>query len=59
MAWLSIFYATGNCDAGDAFSPYNVGILGQMIVRAVNDLGLEIDLQFEAYEQLTGYSVTR
>ncbi|MYH34839.1 MAG: trypsin-like peptidase domain-containing protein [Cenarchaeum sp. SB0669_bin_11] len=47
---LSIVDATGSYDAGDAFSPHYAGIPGQVIVSAVEDLGLGIDLQFEAFE---------
>ncbi len=47
---LSIVDAAGRYDAGEAFSPHYAGIPGHVVVKAVEELGLEIDLRFEEYE---------
>ena len=47
---LSIVDATGEYDASDAFSPHYACIHSQVVVSAVRDLGLGIELPFEQYE---------
>ena len=47
---LSIVDAAGRYDAGEAFSSHYAGIPGHVVVKAVEELGLEIDLRFEEYE---------
>ena len=47
---LSIVDATGRYDADDAFTPHYAGIPAQVVVEAVEDLGLGIELPFEQYE---------
>ena len=47
---LSIVDATGQYHAEDAFSPHYAGIPAQVLVKAVEDLGLGIQLPFEKYE---------
>lgn len=47
---LSIVDATGEYDANVAFSPHYAGIPSQVVVEAVRDLGLGIELPFEQYE---------
>ena len=50
MVGLSIVDATGRYDSDDAFAPHYAGIPAQVVVGAVEDLGLGIELQFEQYE---------
>ena len=47
---LSIVDATGEYNANDAFSPHYAGIPAQIVVEAVRDLGLGIELPFEHFE---------
>lgn len=47
---LSIMDAIGEYDAGNAFSPHYAGIPSQVVVAAVRDLDLGIELPFEKYE---------
>ena len=47
---LSIVDATGQYRANEAFSPHYAGIPAQVVVQAVKDLGLGIELPFEHYE---------
>ena len=47
---LSIVDATGQYLAEDAFSPHYAGIPAQVLVRAVEDLGLDVKLPLENYE---------
>ena len=47
---LSIVDATGQYRANEAFSPHYAGIPAQVVVQAVKDLGLGIELPFERYE---------
>ena len=41
---------TGEYDVADAFSPHYAGIPAQVVVEAVDSLGLGIQLPFESYE---------
>ena len=47
---LSIVDATGEYHAEDAFSPHYAGIPAQLLVRAVDELSLGIQLPIEGYE---------
>ncbi len=47
---LSIVDATGQYRTNEAFSPHYAGIPAQVVVQAVKDLGLGIELPFEPYE---------
>jgi S1-C subfamily serine protease len=47
---LSVVDAIGRYDNEDAFSPHYAGIPAPVLVRAVEDLGLGIQLPFEDYE---------
>lgn len=47
---LSVVDAIGQYDNEDAFSPHYAGIPAQVLVRAVEDLALGIQLPFESYE---------
>lgn len=47
---LSVVDAIGKYDNEDAFSPHYAGIPAQVLVRAVEDLDLGIQLPFESYE---------
>ncbi|MCY4383627.1 MAG: serine protease [Nitrospinae bacterium] len=47
---LSIVDATGQYDQNDAFSPHYAGIPAQVVVGAVEDLGLGIQLPYEHLE---------
>ncbi len=47
---LSIVDASGLYQANEAFSPHYAGIPAHVVVQAVNDLGLGIELPFEHYE---------
>ena len=47
---LSAMNAIGKYDNEDAFSPHYAGIPAQVLVRAVADLDLGIQLPFESYE---------
>ena len=47
---LSVVDAIGQYDNEDAFSPHYAGIPAQVLVRAVEDLGLGIQLPFQGYE---------
>ena len=47
---LTVVDAMGQYDNEDAFSPHYVGIPAQVLVEAVEDLGLGIQLPFEGYE---------
>ena len=50
MVGLSIVDATGQYQAKEAFSPHYAGVPSQVVVKAVEDLGLGIQLPFEHYE---------
>ena len=50
LVGLSNVDATGQYVAEDAFSPHYAGIPAQVLVKAVEDLGLGIQLPFEKYE---------
>ena len=50
LVGISIVDATGKYDATEAFSPHYAGIPAQVVVKAVQDLGLGIQLPFESYE---------
>ena len=50
LVGLSIVDATGQYPANEAFSPHYAGIPAQVVVQAVKDLGLGIELPFEHYE---------
>ena len=47
---LSIVDARGQYHPDEAFSPHYAGIPAQVVVKAVEDLGLGIQLPFESYE---------
>ena len=47
---LSVVDATGQYQGDDAFSPHYAGIPAQIVVKAVRDLGLGIELPFENFE---------
>ena len=47
---LSIVDATGKYTGNEAFSPHYAGIPAQVVVRAVEELGLDIEMPFEKYE---------
>ena len=47
---MSIVDATGEYPGEDAFSPHYAGIPAQVLVKAVDDLGLGVRLPFEDYE---------
>ena len=47
---LSIVDSAGKYVENDAFSPHYAGIPAQVVVKAVKDLGLGIELVFEGYE---------
>ena len=47
---LSIVGATGEYMGNEAFSPHYAGIPAQVVVRAVEELGLDIKVPFEKYE---------
>ena len=47
---VSVVDSVGQYDNEDAFSPHYAGVPAQVVVRAVEDLGLGIQLPFEGYE---------
>ena len=50
MVGISIVDATGQYHPHEAFSPHYTGIPAQVVVEAVEDLGLDIQLPFERFE---------
>ena len=50
LVGLSVLDATGQYRPDEAFSPHYVGIPAQVVVKAVEDLCLGIQLPFQDYE---------